>query len=60
MLILLGDRDYETQVGSNKLVLGALTLGTSLANLLCQLYFLVNTNERCTSDFHQIFIQCLA
>ena len=58
MLILLCNRYHESKVCRHQLVLGALALRTTFANLLSQLDFLIDTDQRCTTNFHQIFIQC--
>ena len=58
MLILLGYRYYEPEVGCYQLVLGALAFRTALAYFLSQLDFFVDADQRRTADFHQILIQC--
>ena len=60
MLILLGNRHNESQVGSHQLVLGTLALRTTLANLLCQLNLLVDGDKRRTANLYKIFVQSIA
>ena len=38
---------------------GKIALWAALSDFLCQFYFLVNTNQRCTSNFYQILVQSL-
>ena len=59
MLVLLGHGNYETQVSGNEFVLRTFALWAALSDFLCQFYFLVNTNQRCTSNFYQILVQSL-
>ena len=58
MLVLLGHRYHEAQVGRDKLVFGTLTLWTTFTNLLGQFNLLINGDKRGTSNLDKIFIQC--
>ena len=60
VLVLLGYRDHKPQVGSHKLVLGALPFGTALLDFLGELYLLFDGDEWCTANFYKIFVKSLA
>ena len=60
MLILLGYRYNETQVGIDQLLFGTLTGAAALADLLCQLNFLLNGNHGHTTNLNKILVERLA
>ena len=60
MLVLLGHRHHEAQVGVHQLLLCTLTSAATLANLLCQLYLLFDGNHGHATDFNKILVERLA
>ena len=58
MLILLCHRNDKAQICCYQLIFSTFTFESALANFLCQFNFLVNTNQRGTSNFNKILIKC--
>ena len=57
MLILLGNRHNETQVGIDQLLFCTLTGAATFADLLCQFDFLFNGDHGHASNLNKIFVE---
>jgi hypothetical protein len=57
MLILLGNRNDEAQVGGDKFLFSFVALLATLPDDLGELYLLFGCNHRYTADFNKVFVK---
>ena len=60
MLVLLGNADNETKIGSYEFVLCAFSFGTTFFYFLREFNFLVNRNKWCTTNLNKILVKRFA
>ena len=58
MLVLLGNGNDKSEVGSHQALLGSLALRTTLADSLCQFDLLIDGHKGLTTNLYEVLVKC--